>query len=174
MRKGESTNPDLVCVSWWEGPPGPKPVSHDSPRAQMGTFQAPALQTTIPQEDTRERERMKMVAGEGKKSAKFLGSHPSEPHPSGPHTSGGRLFLGLGPTLWLHHDTHTPRSEWIGQNWFWPKLVKSGWPKRDWPKSVPSVWKRGGAQMRTFGVLGLSCEAPAALKPKSHDSTNLH
>ena len=28
--------------------------------------------------------------------------------------------------------------KWIGQDWFWPKLVKSGWPKTG-PKSVLSA-----------------------------------
>ena len=31
------------------------------------------------------------------------------------------------------------------------------------------VWKRRGRQMCTFGVLGLSCEAPAAPKPPQKD-----
>ena len=33
------------------------------------------------------------------------------------------------------------------------------------------VWKRRGRQMCTFGVLGLSCEAPAAPKPRGFHTT---
>ena len=33
------------------------------------------------------------------------------------------------------------------------------------------VWKRRGSQMFTFGVLGLSCEAPAAPKPPGFHTT---
>ena len=77
-----------------------------------------------------------MVAGEGKKSAKFWASHPSLPHPSGPHPLGH------------HHDGQNwfwPKPRWPKMDWpklDWPKLVKSGWPKRDWPKSVLSARHR--------------------------------
>ena len=53
-----------------------------------------------------------MVAGEGKKSAKFWaphpsGPHPSGPHPSGPHPSGPDFFWVWAPPSGPHHDTHT-------------------------------------------------------------------
>ena len=52
-------------------------------------FRSPASNTTkITREDPEEREdRMKMVAGEGKKSVKFWPPHPSKPQTSGPHPS---------------------------------------------------------------------------------------
>ena len=58
--------------------------------------------TKIPREDLQEREeRKKIVAGEGKKSAKFWAPHPSGPHPSGFHPSGphpsGPIFSRFGP-----------------------------------------------------------------------------
>ena len=90
-------------------------LAHDSPRAQMCTFQGPALQkhhqnsTQGPQE--RER-RMKIVAEEGKKARNFGPPHPSGLHPSAPPFWAppfwappfwappfeAPLFLGLGPS----------------------------------------------------------------------------
>ena len=33
----------------------------------------------------------------------------------------------------------------------WPKLVKSGWPKRDWSKSVPSEGEEGAGFSSLLG-----------------------
>ena len=79
--------PSLVClfVEFWcfEAPglkcprlefSGCRVKPHDSPRAQTCTFQAPAFKNThkIQREDPKVREeRVKIVAGEGKKRAKF-------------------------------------------------------------------------------------------------------
>ena len=64
-------------------------------------FRAPPFQTHpkfYEKTPKREREeRKKIVAGEGRKSAKFWASHPSGPHPSGPPPIGALTFSGFGP-----------------------------------------------------------------------------
>ena len=132
--------------------------SHTTARElQTCTFEGPGASNTtkIPRKKPKEREkRIKTVAGEGKKSAKFWAATLRGPTLRGPQLRGPHFFWVRGPTM-------TPKmlaqiglaKNWIGQNWLWPKprwpkmdwpkldwpkLVKSGWPKRDWPKSVPS------------------------------------
>ena len=78
----------------------------------------------------RDTKRAKMGAGEGKKSAKFWATNPSPtlrgPTLRGPGLRDPKLRNPLGSHFFL-----VPELDW-------PKLAKSGWPKRDWPKSVPS------------------------------------
>ena len=63
-------------------------ASHDSPRTPNVHISGPRRfkhhqnSTKGPQE---REERKRLVAGEGKKSAKFWAPHPSGPHTSGPH-----------------------------------------------------------------------------------------
>ena len=86
------------------GPPGLHTTTRE---LQTCTFQGPGASNTtkIPRKDPQERERrMKIVAGEGKQSAKFWASHPSGPHPSGPTFSrfgpppfGATTIRGLHP-----------------------------------------------------------------------------
>ena len=76
------------------GPPG---LAHDTKNSKRAHFSPGASKnpTKIPRKDPQEREeRKKIVAGEGKKSAKFWAPHPSGPtlrappfgaHPSGRH-----------------------------------------------------------------------------------------
>ena len=72
--------------------------------------------------------------------------HPSASESFAQHhdTSMWQCFSSLLGQL-PHRPTWEVRSlplrigqKWIGQNCFWPKLAKLGWPKRDWPKSVSS------------------------------------
>ena len=121
--------------------------SHTTARElQTCTFEGPGASNTtkIPRKRPKEREkRIKNCGGRGKKSAKFWAPHPSGPHPSGPPPFGappsgpptlrGPHFFWVCPPT-LCGPTMTPK---IGQG-----LVKLGWPKRDWPKSVPS-YSRG-------------------------------
>ena len=120
-------------------------------------------------------ERMKTVAGEGKKR-EILGL----PTLQGP-TVRGRFFLGLGPPFGPHHDTHSqiqmdlPKMEWPKMDWpkmdwpklDWPKLVrpKPRWPKMDWPKLVNRMAKTGLAKVvGPFQNLG-RFETRKTLKP---------
>ena len=101
------------------GPPG---LAHDSPRAQTCTFclRVPALQKHHQNSTSRHPERHKkseMVAGEGKKSAKFWAPHPSGPHPAGPHPSGPTLRGHPSGQVWPIKD---------GQKSVWPKSVSAG------------------------------------------------
>ena len=72
--------------------------SHTTARElQTCTFHGPGASNTtkIPRKDPNRERRKKIVAGKGKKSAKFWAPHPSGLHPAGLHPS------GLHPS-WLH------------------------------------------------------------------------
>ena len=105
----------------------------NSKRAHLS---APAFQTL--QNST------KKTPQRGKERMKNCGRRGSTPFGHPPF--GAPLFLGLAPhLLGPHHDTKNVGQK-IGlakidfsQNWLWPKLAKSGWPKRDWPKSASST-----------------------------------
>ena len=75
----------------------PKMGLHTTARElQTCTFEGPGFGSHQIHETTppREEERMKTVAGRGKKSAKFWAPHPSGPPPFGPH-----FYLVWAPTL---------------------------------------------------------------------------
>ena len=48
----------------------------------------------------------------------------------------------------------------------WPKLAKSGWPKRDWPTSVSSVWGRAVLRRAVLGRAGRKNEENKKSKKK--------
>ena len=78
-KRGQPHNWPKRCALRPPSPPPPpqafgRRASHDSPKALTCTFQDPGASNTtkIPRKDPQEREeRMKIVAGEGKKRAKF-------------------------------------------------------------------------------------------------------
>ena len=95
-------------------------ASHDNQRTPS-TFKRPGASNTtrILRKRLKEREkRMKTVAGEGKKSAKFWAPNPSGPHPSGLHPSGlhpsglptlrGPTFSRFGPPPFAAPPFETP------------------------------------------------------------------
>ena len=176
---------------------------HTARELQTCTFDGPAASnTTIPRKDHQEREeRMKTVAGEGKKERNF-GPFPTlqAPHPSGPPGFGAPLFQGLGllhPSgphpLWSKNST--------SKNWPKSKLAevdraRTGPPYAGPPKisllfflshlhfrsfcvsrgvfSLNFGFVFGGWEPRMckFGVLWLLCETPAAaLGPPGHHTT---
>ena len=110
-----------------------------SPRTIRGSRRFKHHQNSMRRHPERDK-KSERGAGEGKKKREILG-----PLPSGHLFRGcdfrAPLFLGLGHTLWPHHDTHKIQ-KWIGPNWTGrakTKMVKNGlakigWPKRDWPK----------------------------------------
>ena len=85
------------------------------------TFRGPGASNTtkISRENTKDR----IWRGRGKKKRQIL----PPPHLSGPH------FFWVCAFWSPHHDTHNL------SKLDWPKLDKSGWPERDWPKLVFSV-----------------------------------
>ena len=161
---------DLPWEGGGEGGIGPSQKPRDFfGLAESPNVQAPGLrknhQNSMRRHPEKEREKEQKWKLEREKCAKFW------PHPSGPILRGPTFsrfrpspFEPL-PRSWPHppgphHDTHQIQ-KWIGQNWIdpkldWPKLAKSGWPNRDWPKSVPSVEVFGCVgvlEFRAHGVL---------------------
>ena len=94
-----------VCVVVASGPPG----LHTTAQAQMCTFQGPGLQTQPKFNENTSKGSKNIVAGEGRKSAKFW-AHPSAPHPSAP------TALPFGAPTRLKH-----------------------WQKSVWPKSTSAT-----------------------------------
>ena len=96
--------------------------------------------------------------GRGKKERNF-GPPKLRAHPSGPD-----FFWVWAPPFGPDHDRHTQiQRDWPKMDWpkiglaktkmakmDWPKLVKSGWPTRDWPESVPSP----ASTLLLFGLRG--------------------
>ena len=132
-----------------------------------------------------------------KKKSEILGPpHPSGPTPTGPHPTGphrpGHHFSeqvraapfgahatmihtgsrnGLGQNWCLPKlagPTTMDGQKWIGPNLDWPKLAKSGWPKRDWPKSVSSHLKPSNPQtLKPSNPQTLKPSNPQTFKPES-------
>ena len=95
------------------GPHGAAGVSHDSPRAQKCTFEGPGLQShhqNSTKRPPREEERMKIVAGEGKKERNFGRSGGGE---SGGGKSGERPKFGRTDENFEHtpHRHTTPQQQ---------------------------------------------------------------
>ena len=116
------------------GPPGLHTTARE---LQTCTYQGPGASNTtkIPRKDPQEREeRKKIVAEEGKKSAKFWAPTFRRPHPSGPPPFGaptlrGRPFLGLPPPARADHlPTLKTLRRHVGLKRCWPKsgLAQTG------------------------------------------------
>ena len=85
--------------------------------------------------DPKRKKNEKTVAGEGK-SEKFWAPTLRGPTLRGPHFIWVWLpTLGRATTPKILAKKIDWPKNWIGQL-DWPKLVKSRWPKQDWPKSV--------------------------------------
>ena len=107
-------------------PKGRRGSTRQPENSKRAHLSAPALQTPPKfHEKTNKRGRMKTVAGEGKKSAKFWASHPSAPP----------LFLCLGLHLSGPYPLWSKNS--TSKNWPKSKLaeVENG-RSRNWPKST--------------------------------------
>ena len=132
------------------GPPG---LAHDSrENSKRARLSAPALQTPpkFHEKDQQEREkRIKTVAGEGKKNAKFWAPTLRGPTLRGPTLRGPHFFWVWPPNpLGLHHDTKNIGQKiglakiglakicfgqnWPGQNHDGQKWIGQHWIGQNW------------------------------------------
>ena len=130
----------LSCAS----PGGPVAgVSHDSPRAQTCTFEGSGLQkhhqNSTKRTNKRGKKRIKTVAGEGKKRAKFWAVRRRGVRRREVPRRGVRR---RGPEH-THHTQHTPtptpttihtktnhnntKKKWIGQKWIGQNWIGQNW-----------------------------------------------
>ena len=119
-------------------PPG---LAHDSRRTPLSAMALQHHQNSTKRPPEREKERK--WRQEKEKKREILGPHRSEPtvrSPTlrGPTLRGPHFFWVCPPPF--EGPTMTP--EMLAKKLDWPKLVKSGWPKRDGPKSVSGSWRR--------------------------------
>ena len=139
-----------MCTFGLSGCLGAAGASHHNPRTPKVHIRRPQRFQTPPRnhEKTPERQREKKNengGGRRKKKHEILGPRPSAPPFGVAPPFGAQFFWVWAPPFGA--TTHTqiqmdwpkfagPKPRWSKLDW--PKLVKSGWPKRDCPKSVSS------------------------------------
>ena len=142
---------------------------------QTRTFEGSGASNTtkFAREDT-QRERQK--EGKWEESAKFWA--PTLRGPAlrgpifsgfGPHPSGPDFFWVWAPPFGPHHDTHTPRSKWIGQKCIGQNLIGQNGPGQNQvgPKWIGQNWSNQDGQ-NGIGQSRSLPSPPPSLQTQTH------